>query len=189
MPHKNKLFNLLITGNSDGILEIYDVVFPNVIKYIRSNSGNKEDAEDVFQKALIIITTKAKVKNYEPVEKFEWYLYGICKNLWLKELSKRKKMNYKPVLHEISDEENAKEIALEILESDRRELYLRNFNLLSENCRKILSLFLKRKKHKDIAVELGYNSETVVRQRVFKCKNKLTLMIKSDQSYKKLKNL
>ena len=189
MIEQKNLFNSLITGDSKGILEIYELVYPSVRKYIRNNSGNQEDAEDVFQRALLHITTKAKVKNYQPVANFEWYLYGICKNLWLKELNFRKKWATKAEVKEVTDESNAKLMALEILEHDRREVYLRNFNLLSDNCKKVLSLFLKKRKQKEIAEELGYSSETVVRQRVFKCKNKLTKLIQKDASYHKLKNL
>ena len=95
MAQQKNLFNLLLLGDSKGILEIYDLVFPSVLKYITNNSGNKEDAEDLFQRALIIITTKAKVKDIQPIENFEWYLYGVTRNLWLKELSLRKKRGYK----------------------------------------------------------------------------------------------
>ena len=146
-------------------------------------------AEDLFQRALIIITTKAKVKDIQPIENFEWYLYGVTRNLWLKELSLRKKRGHKTEIKEISDENSSKLIALQILENDRREVYLRNFNLLSDNCKKILTLFLKKRKHKEIAKEMGYNSEVVVRQRVFKCKNKITKLIQKDPSFKNLKNL
>ena len=189
MTKQTNLLNALITGDSKGILEIYELVFPSIRKHIRNNSGNQEDAEDIFQKALMHVTTKAKVKNYEPVENFEWYLYGICKNLWLKELSFRKKWSTTAEIKEFTDESYAKSMALEILENDRREVYLRNFNLLSDNCKKVLSLFLKKRKQKEIAEELGYSSETVVRQRVFKCKSKLTKIIQKDASYKRLKCL
>jgi len=189
MTEQKNLFNSLVTGNSKGILEIYELVYPSVRKYIRNNSGNQEDAEDIFQRALLHVTTKSKVKNYQPVANFEWYLYGICKNLWLKELNFRKKWATKAEVKEVSDESNAKIMALEILENDRREVYLRNFNLLSDNCKKVLSLYLKKRKHKEIAEDLGYNSETVVRQRIFKCKAKLTKLIQKDALYKKLKNL
>ncbi len=189
MTKQKNLFNALITGDSKGILEIYELVFPSIRKHIRNNSGNQEDAEDIFQRALLHVTTKAKVKNYEPVENFEWYLYGICKNLWLKELSFRKKWSTTAEIKEFTDESYAKLMALEILENDRKEVYLRNFNLLSDNCKKVLSLFLKKRKQKEIAEELGYSSETVVRQRVFKCKSKLTKIIQKDASYKRLKSL
>jgi len=189
MTEQKNLFNSLLTGDSKGVLEIYELVYPSVRKYILNNSGRQEDAEDIFQKALLHITTKAKVKNYEPVANFEWYLYGICKNLWLKELSFRKKWSIRAEVKEINDESNAKLMALEILENDRWEVYLRNFNLLSDNCKKVLSLFLKKRKQKEIAEELGYSSDTVVRQRVFKCKSKLIKLIQKDSSYKKLKSL
>lgn len=189
MTQQKNLFDSLITGDSKGILEIYQLVYPSIMKYIRNNSGNQEDAEDIFQRALLHVTTKSKVKNYQPMENFEWYLYGICKNLWLKELNYRKKWTSKVEIQEVTDESSTKLMALEILEHDRREVYLRNFNLLSDNCKKVLSLFLKKRKQKEIAEELGYNSEAVVRQRVFKCKSKLTKFIQKDASYTKLKNL
>jgi len=189
MSNKYSLFNALINGDSKGILEIYETVFPIALKHISRNSGNKEDAEDIFQKALIMITTKFKVKDYEPVENFESYLLGVCKNLWLKELNFRKKWVTKTQNSELNNEGSAKMLALAILENDRWEAYLRNFNLLSDNCKKVLSLFLKKKSYAEITKTLEYNSETVTRQRVFKCKTKLTKLIQADPNYKKLKKL
>ncbi|MGB1269595.1 MAG: RNA polymerase sigma factor [Flavobacteriaceae bacterium] len=189
MNEQQNLFNSLISGDSKGILEIYELIYPLVRKYIKNNSGSEEDAEDIFQKALMHITTKFKVSNSAPTSNFEWYLYGICKNMWLKELSHRKKRRNNTILKEVSDEKWAKSMAIALLENDRWELYQRNFNLLSDNCKKVLSLFLKKHKQKEIAEELGYNSETVVRQRVFKCKSKLIKLIQKDSSFKNLKDL
>lgn len=189
MSDKYSLFNALIKGESKGILEIYETVFPIALKHISRNKGNKDDAEDIFQKALIMIITKFKVKNYEPIENFESYLLGICKNLWLKELSFRKKWVTKTQNSELNNEGNAKMLALAILENDRWEAYKRNFNLLSDNCKKVLSLYFKKKSYAEITAALQYNSETVTRQRVFKCKTKLTQLIQVDPNYKKLKKL
>ena len=189
MSDKKNLFDALLNSDSKGIIEIYDLVFPSVLKYVIKNNGRTEDAEDVFQRALIHITTKIKVKNYQPIENFEWYLFGICKNLWLKDLNSQKKWVTKSNSEELYNEGIAKMTALEILENDRWEVYLRHFNMMSDNCKKILSAFLKKKPYAEITKELGYTSESVVRQRVFKCKSKLTKLIKTDPSYKKLKHL
>lgn len=184
--HKN-LFIALLNGDSKGILKIYELVFPLVRNYIVSNNGNLEDAEDIFQKALLFITTKHKTNNLKKPQNIEPYLYVICKNLWLKELRERKKHQANTNVYEVSDENNAKQLAIEILENDRWELYSRSFNLLSENCKKILTLFLKKISRKDIATKLGYSNETVVRQRIFKCKSTLIKFIKKDPDYAKLK--
>lgn len=189
MSNKNDLLNSLLSGDSKGILEIYNSVFPSVSKYISINNGTQEDAEDIFQKSLLLISAKVKVKNYQPIKNFEWYLFGICKNLWLKELKFRKKWVTKPINEELYSESSSKLSALTILDNDRWELYMRNFDFLSDNCKKVLSLFLMKKPYSEIAKTLGYNSESVVRQRVFKCKSKLTKTIQKDPSYKKLKNL
>lgn len=109
--------------------------------------------------------------------------------MWLKELNYRKKRQKNSIIKDISDEKWAHSMAIALLENDRWELYQKNFNLLSDNCKKVLSLFLKKYKQKEIAEELGYNSETVVRQRVFKCKSKLVKLIQKDSSYNNLKGL
>ena len=43
--------------------------------------------------------------------------------------------------------------------------------------------------YKIIADELEYANENVVRQRVFKCKNKLIELIKKDARFKELKEI
>jgi hypothetical protein len=50
-------------------------------------------------------------------------------------------------------------------------------------------LFFAKIPYSHIAKEHGYSSETVVRQRVFKCKNKLIELIKKDPRYKSLKDV
>ena len=75
------------------------------------------------------------------------------------------------------------------MEQKRYELFKEKLNLISENCKKILALYFAKTSYADI-VKIGeYNSETVARQRVFKCKKKLTDLIKADDRFKNLKEL
>ena len=188
MSDPNNLLEALVKGDSRGILKIYDLVFPAVLKFIFQNKGAREDAEDIFQRALMQIAAQVKVKGPENIENFQRYLYGVCKNLWRKELNSRKNWVINPSDQELSSESEVQKDAIAVLENERWELYRRGFDQLSENCRQILTLFLKKKKYKEIAEELGYNSELVVSQRVFKCKDKLSKLIKKDPSFKNLKN-
>ena len=58
---KNTFFlDALIQGNSKSIKSIYVKCFPYVKNFIIQNNGNLEDAEDIFQKALLQIVVRYK---------------------------------------------------------------------------------------------------------------------------------
>ena len=82
-----------------------------------------------------------------------------------------------------------RELARSILEQERWEFFQEKLEEISGNCKEILKRFFNKMPYKQIAEELDYNSESVVRQRVFKCKNKLTETIKKDVRFKELKEL
>jgi len=67
---------------------------------------------------------------------------------------------------------------------EQMELYREKFNLLSDNCKEILSLFFNNISYDRIIKELSYASINTARQRIFKCKNKLISLIKADPLFK-----
>jgi len=69
---------------------LYDKNFNSVMKYITSNSGNKQDAEDIFQEALTIFVLKVQDGSYRKESSIGTLLYAIAKNLWFKQLAARR---------------------------------------------------------------------------------------------------
>ncbi|MEM9339408.1 MAG: sigma-70 family RNA polymerase sigma factor [Bacteroidota bacterium] len=187
MGESKDMLKSLLEKNSSGIQEIYEVVFPPVKRFILSNSGTEEDAWDIFQKALLQVIARAKVTGYRPIESFEGYLFTSCKNLWRREVSRRKRVTkLSSEEYSIADTE-VKNMAEDVIDQERWELYQHCFNRLSENCKKVLSMYFKKDAYSKIKETLAYASETVVRQRVFKCKAKLVKLIKESKSYDQLK--
>jgi hypothetical protein len=78
---------------------------------------------------------------------------------------------------------------LAVLEQKRWELFTESLELISENCKQILKLFFAKITYAEIMDKFNYNSETVVRQRVFKCKNSLKELVKKDKRFKYLTEL
>ncbi|WP_299384119.1 sigma-70 family RNA polymerase sigma factor [uncultured Lacinutrix sp.] len=187
MKDNSIYLNALINGDTKQILNIYKTSFPNVKRFVLQNSGEQADAEDVFQKALMQLTLRLKKEQFEIKFSFEAYLFTVCKNLWRRELNKSKKEVTINGVAELKNEE--RDIALSTLEQERWEFFQEKLELISDNCKQILKRFFKKMAYKDIAIELNYNDENVVRQRVFKCKTKLTEMIKMDVRFKELKEL
>lgn len=187
MNTPNRFIEGLISKDEKIILEIYEIVFPRVLKFVKTNSGNSFDAEDVFQKALMQIMARLEVKRFEITSAFESYLFVACKNLWRKELIKMKREVTNYTLIEPQDEHRS--LAISALEQERWEFFQDMILKLSDNCKTILDKFFNKIPYKQIALELGYADESVVRQRVFKCKKKLTELIRSNSRYNELKNL
>lgn len=171
-----------LEGNPETLDQIYTKSFKYVTHYITSRDGSVKDAEDVFHNALIILYVKLKAEKIN-IQTFDNYLFTVCKNLWKRENLKKKVTNT-DVFPLVSEE---LDLASFYLEHNQWELYKEKFELLSKQCKAILQMVFEKKSYETIVKTFSYNSQTVARQRVFKCKKRLTELIKEDARYSKLK--
>lgn len=177
----DKYLNALLSGNEPLIKEIYDRIFPKVKSFVSKNKGQVDDAYDIFQDALIYIITVQKKKKTE-IKSFEAYLFVICKNLWRRKLKKRVIKIESNTL-----EDKTTDLNLFIFEQKCHDFYIEMFNQLSTNCKDIIGNYFNGWSYEEIQKEYDYSSVNTVRQRVFKCRTKLTQLIKNDKRYHKLK--
>lgn len=175
----------LLTGDKNVLQEIYDRFFLKVKKFVLQNKGDSTDAEDIFHNALIQLYVRLKKRELIIKSSFEAYLFTTCKNLWRRELNKKRVT--KPEVIELEDKHT--ENAMALLEQEQWELYIEKFQLLSENCRKILTLLFNETSYEEIVDTFSYASKVVARQRVFKCKAKLTKLIQEDIKFSRIKKL
>jgi len=184
MNKTNYFIEGLVAKNEKVISTIYTLLFPKVLRFVVNNKGQQSDAEDIFQNALLQLSVRYKKEPFEIKTSFEAYLFTVCKNLWRRELNKSKKWVTNDMVIQLQSKEQ--ELAVETLEQERWELFAEHLKTISENCRKVLQMYFNKVAYSEIVKKMGYNSETVVRQRVFKCKTKLTTLIKKDKRYKSL---
>lgn len=62
-----------------------------VKEYVQKNGGTKQDAIDTFQDGLAILFYNLNTGKFREESSLNTYLFGICKNLWQKELTQRQK--------------------------------------------------------------------------------------------------
>lgn len=167
---------------------IYRHYFSRVHAFVKRNSGNEEDVNDVFQEAIIVIYRKLKENDllFEN-RSFEVYLYSVCRYIWLKSLKVRRIEKEKineliPYNEDIYDES----LANVIEKNERFLLYQKHFKNISTDCQKILQMFFNKVPIREIARIMGFKSEKYVKTRKFKCKELLIERIKQDQEYKKI---
>ncbi len=187
MLDNTEALNALLENDAKVISVMYSKILPKVQKFVIQNKGQQVDAEDIFQKALLQIAVRYRREPFQIKSSFEAYVFTACKNLWRRELNKNKIRVTDDAILELHHEE--RDMALATFEQERWELFTEKLEAISENCKKILKLFFGKVSYERIVKVMGYSSETVARQRVFKCKTKLTQAITSDQRYNSLKEL
>ena len=165
---------------------IYKSYFQQIKVFINKNSGTDEDAQDIYQDAVLVIYQKIKNDNLTLNCSFYTYLYSVCRLLWLKQLEKRKKsQEYMDDSEKLIDMDND-DILKFYNVNERYVIYQDHFKKLSQNCQKILELYMARIQLKEIANILGYKSDQYVKKRKHQCKEKLVNSIKNDPRFKEL---
>ena len=173
--------------HSDYIIKyVYKEFFPSIRYLIKTNAGLEEDAEDIFQEALYIILKKIQEDEFELSSSFLTYLYSISRNLWLQRL-KRKRLiehNHDELVRHFSSPQHNSEKYVE--DEEKYDVFIKQFDNLSEDCKRLLQLFLGKMSLKEIAEEMGYKSEFYAKTKKYLCKEALKRMVENDPAIKAL---
>ncbi len=162
----------IVENDLSVLKKIYKESLPEVVKYVKRNSGNLDDAKDVFQGGILVIFRKASEERLELTTTFHVFLFSICKRIWLKKLRKKssKEVPLDAVL-EYSYEENFDEA---FLKSRKWVLFNKKMMDLTEECRQVLKLLFNKETGKAIAEKMGY-TEDYAKRKKYKCKQCQTI--------------
>ena len=165
----------LLNGNINRAVKGLYNFFPDIRKMVITNSGSREDAEDVFQEAMMVLYCHCRQKDFILNSSLRTYVYAIARNKWYMELRRRKK--------EIPFVVNAYSEGATDAEEERWNAAENAFMMLGEKCREILLMFYLRKMSmSQIASAMGFSSEQVAKNQKYRCveKAKLHLMGNKD---------
>ncbi|MDQ4140344.1 MAG: sigma-70 family RNA polymerase sigma factor [Bacteroidota bacterium] len=82
----------LIANREKTLAKIYARAYPMVLHYVKQHGGTPEDAQDLLQEAIITFYEKIMQDEFTLTASVTTYLMAICKNLWLRELEKRRRL-------------------------------------------------------------------------------------------------
>lgn len=140
--------------------------FPSVRQLVLSNSGSREDAEDIFQEALLILYKKVRSGDFVLSSTVKTFIVGIARNLWYAELRRKGKESL-IVNFDMIQEETASE------DEQQYKLAEMAFNLLGEKCKQLLILFyFKKKSMAEVAHMLEFSNEKVAKNQKYRCLEK-----------------
>jgi RNA polymerase sigma factor (sigma-70 family) len=178
----------LAANNSVIIQEIYKKFVPKVVFYIKNNSGDQDQAQDVVQEIMILLFNQAKAKTLQLTCPFDAYFFLLCKRKWLNEL--KKIANKGVTIHE--DVGSINEAGLELAEQaeqfdEKQQLFDAMFLKLGDKCQELLKLSFTIKSMEEVAEKLNV-TYGYVRKKKSLCIGQLTQWIQENNNFKSLKN-
>jgi RNA polymerase sigma factor (sigma-70 family) len=177
----------LLQNNSSIINAIYKKYVPKVKNYIRTNSGDDDEAQDVIQEVLITIYNQARTSGLQLTCPFDAYFFLLCKRRWLNELKKSSNKEVTLQDENVSIDESVQEMTFQTeVFDDKQSLFDEMFQKLGEKCQEVLKLSFVTKTMEEVAEKLNV-TYGYVRKKKSLCTGQLTEMIQQSNRYKSLK--
>lgn len=171
-------------GKYQKVLEyLYHQVLPKVENYVLKNSGNKDDAFDAFQDAMLAFCKYVRLNKFNKDYSVSGFIYSVAKNIWINKARKNKKLVLTEIT-EMSENEPDSQNPLNYLITDERKKEIKKmFDMLGEKCRKLLRMSIYQEMSgKEICKKLGFASENGVKTQKYKCKKKLLQIMKQQNT-------
>ncbi|KUG08573.1 RNA polymerase sigma factor [Solirubrum puertoriconensis] len=160
----------LLTNRQAVLAQLYQRTYPMVQRYVLGHGGSAQDAKDVFQDALVVFYEKAVAGTLHLTASASTYLVGVSRNLWRRELARRRGEPLTQLADEHCELPDAEAAANELPALAVREYVER----LGERCKSILlSFYYFRQPLEQIAATHQYRSVRSATVQKFKCLERL----------------
>jgi RNA polymerase sigma factor (sigma-70 family) len=170
-PHTaDGLRHALLANRTQALTGLYRQGFPPVRRYISRQGGSVQDAQDVFQDALVVLYEQATGGTLVLTASVSTYLLSISRNLWRQELRRRTRLPSEGFTDELAAgvAEEADAVAEPVF------AVLDYVEQLGEKCKSVLlSFYYFQQPLTQIAEQQGYGSVRSATVQKFKCLERL----------------
>jgi len=165
----SKIIEALRSNNQKKIIVGLYRYMPKIQGLIVAKGGTKQDAQDIFQEALIILCEKVQEVDFNIKSSLNTYLFGICRFLWMNELKKRKRHQEIDFDMELTPQQ-VSEMESTIEDSSRIIMLETILSELGQRCLELLTLFYyKSLKMAEIAKKMKFKSDKIAKNQKYKC--------------------
>ena len=163
----NKILELFKNDQRERAFSKLYCLYPKIEALILSKGGQKQDASDVFQEALIILNRNLEKSDFKLTSSFYTYLYSVSRFIWKDTQKKFSKQE----LHNLNSTEI--EYFHSVLEEKKYQDAEHAFLELGKRCQQLLQLFYhKAMSFKAIANVMQFKSEKIAKNQKYKCLTK-----------------
>lgn len=148
---------------------LYHSFYSGIEKFIISNNGSKEDAQDIFQETLLILNRNISKEGFKLSSSLKTYIYSISKRLWLKSLRQSKpllKKSGEDLFIHVTDNSSEESD----LQSGISQFIEKVLSKIPYHCSQIVDyVYYKNIPIEAAAKQLGYNNTHTASNMKYKC--------------------
>jgi RNA polymerase sigma factor (sigma-70 family) len=176
-PEKSKIIIEYLLNQDQVVFDyLYEIELPKIVKLVIRNHGSIQNAEDIFQDALMIIYEKICKNDLKIQSSFCGYLYSVAKNIWYKQLQNN---NLNVVfIDDVQHDDMDTSFFVDESIPDNFELIAKVIDSLGESCKALLEYYyFKKMNWVDIAKNMGYSNAGSARNQKYKCVERIKNML------------
>ncbi len=175
----------------EAIMSLYENYFDYLSLFIMTNSGTRQDAQDIFQEVILSFVHMVREGKFRGESSVKTFLYVLNRNTWFNELKRRGRSTEREKKFEAIRDHGEVSVEVELEQREGSRQLMKIMEKLGENCKKILVLFYyEGLPMKDIVSQFNYENEQVVRNKKYKCLKQLDGLIQENPTLlKQLKTL
>lgn len=168
---------------------MYGTYYELMERLILSNSGNAEDAEDIFQEVILVFIEMVQKDKYRGEASVKSMFYTLTRNLWITELRKRNSTSKRNEYFEVDRDVIEQDVTDYLAYKENQKYVLDLFEQLGDKCKEILTLFyFEGLSMKEILAKVNYQNEQVLRNKKYKCVKEIIDKVQGSPSiFKNLK--
>lgn len=165
-------------AREDAMKEIvrWNQVKNTITNYVRANSGNAQDAQDMFYEAVVVLDNKIRNGDFKHTGSIKGYVTSCAKYIWMNRLKKVGTEKYFEDISLVSDMAYRPTFVSENPQISW-DLVQTHWLQLSEQCRQILKMWTVGYSMADIFEELDISSPAMAKKRKYTCLKKLKSMV------------
>lgn len=174
------------SGNDDVVLKyLYSDTLPRVRNHIVKNSGSIEEAEDIFQDAVLNIYQMVYNNKIPHIANIGGFVFQSAKNAWINRAKRESRKTELSDNHEFID--YSEDSLSTIIDSEKHNALASVFEQVGKVCQELMTLAIYQKlSMEEIARKMGLSNANAAKSQNYRCKQRLAELVEQQPALKAL---
>ena len=165
------------TGNDDEVLDfLYKDTLPVVRNYVMVNSGTMEEADDLFQDAVLYLYNMVYDNKIPDIKNIGGFIFRAAKNSWINKAKKNRRKIPLENTYELVDY-GVDSLSI-IIDEEKQDALNSLFDKIGEVCKQVMTMQVyQRLSMEEIAMKMNLGNANAAKAQNYRCKKKLAELV------------